>query len=329
MEAARANFYGECRTPRVMFSRVDRKQFAEKPDVLGSESIVHFARPLSEARYPDPVLRYRYRTEGVLGDVRPDVNVELSRFHIHRFARLIIEADPLNLRKTLNLQVTPVLQGSRPLGSEFPSSVSERVHGVHVSDARFNETLATPLYHTYRDYGFAHDFHGRNTFRNDKGRFTSIELLNVLSPEALRALSLPPISPELAERGARACAWVAALGAFSPHPLPPPQHTRRDVPLSPGSCFKVSIIDLTYFWQGLYALPLAQRRALKPYPQQQTAEWQELRRARRVFGRDSSMRGPLDVDGGSNILDFGISPKVFDSFRSYRETIRGALNRNS
>lgn len=311
-----------------MFSRVDRKQFAERPDVLGSESIVHFARPLPEARYPDPVLRFRYSTEGVLGEVRPDANVELSRFHIHRFARLIIEADPLNLRKTLTLQVTPVLQGSRPLGAEFPSSVSERINGLHVSDARVNQALATPLYNTYRDYGFAHDFHGRNTFSHDKGLLTSIELLNVLSPEALRALSLPSISAELAESGARACAWVAALGAFSPYPLPPAQHTRREVPLSPGSGFRVSIIDLTYFWRALYALPVAQRLALRPHPQQQSPEWRELRRARRVFGRDSSIRGPLDVEDGSNIIDFGVSPKVFESFRSYRETIRQALTRS-
>jgi hypothetical protein len=308
-----------------MFCESDRNCFSPSPDTKGSESLIHY--PLASQRFvcPDPVLRFRYNTDGVLGERIPNANAELARFHIHRFARLMLEADPLGYTESNKFAVAKVVQGSRAASLSFPSSISERVEGTQLLDAEANRASATILYNKYRNYGFAHDFHGLNTFRQIDGSFVSIELLDVLSPEALRALSLRNMPSELTRQGIRACAWASALGVFSSCPLPPAKYTRREVPLSPESRFTLSIIDLTYFWRELYAQPFLPGKAFLTAKKSSSPQIQEHVRACKVFGRSYKKRGPLDLENGTNINDFGISREVFDLFLSSREQIRSKL----
>jgi hypothetical protein len=145
-----------------MFCRSDRQCFSSSPDTLGSESLVYFAQHSRPSTGPDPVLRFRYNTDGILGERIPNTHAELARFHIHRFARIMLEADPLEYTRRIKFTVAKVLQGSRAAGEFFQCSLSERAGGAQLHDIEANHTRATQIYDKYRNYGFAHDFHGRN-----------------------------------------------------------------------------------------------------------------------------------------------------------------------
>ncbi len=147
----------------------------------------------------------------------------------------------------------------------------------------------------------------------------------MLSPEALRALSLRSMPLELTRKGIRACAWASALGVFSSYPLPPAEFTRRDIPLFPGSCFNVSVIDLTYFWRDMYAEPLPHGASRFSATTLRNPKIQEHVRACKIFGRSYKKHGPLDLEKGTNIGDFGISREVFELFVSYKAQIRSLL----
>lgn len=309
-----------------MFLNSDRARFSQNADVHGSESAVYYTnRTLQGLVNPvgsEPVLRYRYSTTGVLGDRHPNPFCELVRFHIHRFAQIILEADPLHLKKFTEVRVVRVMQGSTRVGTD-PCSVSELITGAQQL-SHLQNTRATKLYDIYRNYGFAHDFHGKNTFVCPDDTAISLELLDVISPEALRVLSLLNKKHEAFESGVRACAWVSALGCLSPFPLPPPDSTRRDIPASPGSIFTLSIIDLTYFWRDIYEAQ--ENGKVKPGTwKANEKQKREMVRACKLFGRGCKTRTALDTEHGTNIDSFGVSEEVFKAFKDMRDKIRTHL----